>query len=214
MMLSTVAYAFMGNTANFNIDMSIMYFYCGFYAMFLTIHFIRIASHEIKTASKLQFFIPGCGRVGRCVVTAMITFAMLILGNEISVQIMIFVSCVLAIILVMLLAVSDVLIVKENNRKIDESLAVPEKSDEIIGQEDFWSTFVDEYEFTDRECDVLEKLIHTDSNLQEISDKLFISKRVVQRHITSIYEKTSCSTRIGLLQLYVEFIRKKTREIE
>ena len=214
MMLSTVAYAFMGNTANFNIDMSIMYFYCGFYAMFLTIHFIRIASHEIKTASKLQFFIPCCGRVGRCVVTAMITFAMLILGNEISVQIMIFVSCVLAIILVMLLAGSDVLIVKENNRKIDESLAVSEKSDEIIGQEDFWSTFVDEYEFTDRECDVLEELIHTESNLQEISDKLFISKRVVQRHITSIYEKTSCSTRIGLLQLYVEFIRKKTREIE
>ena len=119
-----------------------------------------------------------------------------------------------AIILVMLLAVSDVLIVKENNLKIDESLAVPEKSDEIIGQEDFWSMFVDEYEFTDRECDVLEKLIHTDSNLQEISDKLFISKRVVQRHITSIYEKTSCSTRIGLLQLYVEFIRKKTKEIE
>lgn len=30
MMLSTVAYAFMGNATNFNIDMSIMYFYCGF----------------------------------------------------------------------------------------------------------------------------------------------------------------------------------------
>ena len=60
---------------------------------------------------------------------------------------------------------------------------------------------------------MLEKLIHTDSNLQEISDKLFISKRVVQRHITSIYEKTSCSTRIGLLQLYVEFIRKKQEKL-
>lgn len=87
-------------------------------------------------------------------------------------------------------------------------------SEEINLQEDFWSVFVGKYGFTNRECEVLEKLIHTESNLQEISDELYISKRVVQRHITSIYEKTSCSTRIGLLQLYIEFIRKKTRKTE
>lgn len=63
------------------------------------------------------------------------------------------------------------------------------------------------YGFTERECDVLKKLLNTENNLQEISEELYISKRVVQRHITSIYEKTSRSTRIGLLLLYVEFIR-------
>ena len=75
----TVAYAFMGNNADFNIDMSIMYFYCGFYVMFL-------------------------------------------LENTISVQIMILVSCVLAMILVVLLAVNDILVVKGASRYIDEEI--------------------------------------------------------------------------------------------
>lgn len=207
MMLSTVAYAFMGNTADFNMDMSIMYFYCGFYVMFLTMHFIRISNEASKKDSALQFFIPGYGRVARCVTTAFVTFAMFLLGNAISVQVMILVSCVLSMILVVVLAVNDILVVKEVGRKIEESLTISEQGADIDLEEDLWSAFVQEYGFTDRECDVLEKLIHTEKNLQEIAEELYISKRVVQRHITSIYEKTSRSTRIGLLQLYVEFIR-------
>lgn len=207
MMLSTVAYAFMGNNADFNIDMSIMYFYCGFYVMFLTMHFIRISNEASEQGSALQFVIPGYGRIARCVTTALVTFVMFLLENAISVQIMILVSCVLAMILVVLLAVNDILVVKGASRYIDESLVVSELSEDIDLEEDIWSAFVQAYGFTDRECDVLEKLIHTENNLQEISEELFISKRVVQRHITSIYEKTSRSTRIGLLQLYVEFMQ-------
>lgn len=207
MMLSTVAYAFMGNTADFNIDMSIMYFYCGFYVMFLTMHFLRIANDASKKGSAMRFLIPGYGRVARCVTTAVVTFAMLLIGNALSVQMMILLSSMLSMILVVLLAVNDILIVKEEGRKIDESLIISEKNEDIDLEEDLWRAFVQRYGFTDRECDVLKKLIHTESNLQEISEELYISKRVVQRYITSIYEKTSRSTRIGLLQLYVEFIR-------
>lgn len=207
MMLSTVAYAFMGNTADYNIDMSIMYFYCGFYVMFLTMHFIRMSNEASERGSALQCAVPGYGRVARCITTAVVTFAMLLLGNAISVQIMILLSCVLSMILVILLAVNDILVVKGESRKIDESLVISGQSEDIDAEEDLWVAFVEEYGFTERECDVLEKLIHTESNLQEISEELYISKRVVQRHITSIYEKTERSTRIGLLQLYVEFIR-------
>lgn len=207
MMLSTVAYAFMGNTADFNIDVSIMYFYCGFYVMFLTMHFIKKSNEASKKGSALQFVIPGYGRVARCVTTALVTFVMFWLGNAISVQIMILVSCVMSMILMVLLAVNDILVVKEVGRKIEESLTISEQGEDIDLEEDMWSAFVQEYGFTDRECDVLEKLIHTEKNLQEIAEELYISKRVVQRHITSIYEKTSRATRIGLLQLYVEFIR-------
>lgn len=210
MMLSTVAYAFMGNTTDYNINMSIMYSYCGFYVMFLTIHFIKISNEEIKKDSALQFFIPGYGRVGRCITTAVVTFTMLLLGNAISVQIMILVSCVLSMILTLLLTVNDILIIKGTSQKIDESLSISGQNENLDLKEDLWNEFIQTYGFTDRECDVLEKLIHEESNLQEISEELYISKRVVQRHITSIYEKTSRSTRIGLLQLYVEFIRGKT----
>ena len=170
-------------------------------------HFIRISNETSEQGSALQFVIPGYGRIARCVTTALVTFAIFLLENAISVQIMILVSCVLAMILVVLLAVNDILVVKGASRYIDESLVVSELSEDIDLEEDIWSAFVQAYGFTDRECDVLEKLIHTENNLQEISEELFISKRVVQRHITSIYEKTSRSTRIGLLQLYVEFMR-------
>lgn len=209
MMLSTVAYAFMGNTVDFNIDMSIMYFYCGFYVMFLTIHFIRMSNAEYEKNSALQFIFPSYGRIARCVTTAVVTFIMIILKNSISVQIMILVSCVLSMILVVLLAVNDIFIVRKAGCIIDESLAISEQNEDIKLEEDLWNTFIQKYGFTDRECDVLEKLIYTENNLQEISEELYISKRVVQRHITSIYEKTNRSTRIGLLQLYVEYIREK-----
>lgn len=211
MMLSTVAYAFMGNTVDYNINMSIMYFYCGFYVMFLTMHFIRISNEARREESSFQFSIPGYGRVSRCVTTAVVTFAMLIFGNALSIQIMILVSCVLSMILVLLLSINDILLGKEAGRKIDESLTMSEQTEEVDIEEDLWSAFVQKYRFTDRECDVLKKLIHGESNLQEISEELYISKRVVQRHITSIYEKTNRSTRIGLLQLYVEFIREEMK---
>ena len=85
---------------------------------------------------------------------------MFLLENAISVQIMILVSCVLAMILVVLLAVKDILVVKGASRYIDESLVVSELSEDIDLEEDMWSAFVQAYGFTDRECDVLEKLIY------------------------------------------------------
>lgn len=203
MMLSTVAYAFMGNTTDYNINMSVMYSYCGFYVMFLTIHFIRISNMMENVAERC--LIPSLGRVARCITTSAVTFIIILMGNLISVQTMIVVSCVLSMVLVVLLATNDILIIKEQNKIINDSLVLNEPTISFPHQETIWNLFVEKYGFTNRESEVLEKLINTEKNLQEISDELFISKRVVQRHITSIYEKTNRTTRIGLLQLYVEF---------
>ena len=41
-------------------------------------------------------------------------------------------------------------------------------------------------------------LLSTDLGVQEIADELFISRRVAQRHIASIYEKAGVTTRLGL----------------
>ena len=59
-----------------------------------------------------------------------------------------------------------------------------------------------EYEFTSREQDVFEKLIFTEDSGQEIADALFISRRVLQRHVAAIYEKTGTKSRVGLFRLY------------
>ena len=58
---------------------------------------------------------------------------------------------------------------------------------------------------TPRETEVLERLLTTDDDLQEIANTLYISRRMVQRYISSIYEKTKAKTRIGLFQNYMDF---------
>ena len=42
---------------------------------------------------------------------------------------------------------------------------------------------------TPRETEVLEKLLTTEDGVQEIADSLYISRRMLQRYIASIYEK-------------------------
>ena len=58
------------------------------------------------------------------------------------------------------------------------------------------------YALTERETEVLEKLLLTEDSLQEIADELLISRRVLQRHITALYQKTGAKSRVGLAQLY------------
>ena len=38
--------------------------------------------------------------------------------------------------------------------------------------------------------------------LQEIADKLNISKRTLERYVTSIYKKTNTTSRVGLISLF------------
>ncbi|MBO5598917.1 MAG: helix-turn-helix transcriptional regulator [Oribacterium sp.] len=60
----------------------------------------------------------------------------------------------------------------------------------------------EENHLTDREQEVFEKLIFTEDSRQEIADALFISRRVLQRHVAAIYEKTGTKSRVGLYRLY------------
>ncbi len=58
---------------------------------------------------------------------------------------------------------------------------------------------------TPRETEVLESLLTTDEDLQGIADSCIFPVRMVQRYVSSIYEKTETKTRIGLFQSYINF---------
>ncbi len=60
------------------------------------------------------------------------------------------------------------------------------------------------YNLTPRECDVLAATVTSEQPLKQVAADLGISMRVVQRHLTSIYEKTNTQTRIGLTKLFWE----------
>ncbi|MBQ9196743.1 MAG: helix-turn-helix transcriptional regulator [Clostridia bacterium] len=65
------------------------------------------------------------------------------------------------------------------------------------------------YALTDREMDVLQKLLLTDDELQPIADSLFISRRVLGRHISALYQKTGAKSRVGLYQIYHALSRER-----
>lgn len=62
---------------------------------------------------------------------------------------------------------------------------------------------------TDREQDVLQYLLVSDSSVQDIAQQMAISRPVLYRHISSLNEKTGTKSRIGLLQFYYEWIPEK-----
>lgn len=68
----------------------------------------------------------------------------------------------------------------------------PEKRQERL------RAFAQEYQLTPRELDVLAAVAANEQPLKQVADDLGISLRMVQRHLTSIYEKTSTQTRAGL----------------
>ena len=71
-------------------------------------------------------------------------------------------------------------------------LLLPEKRQERL------LAFAQEYQLTPRELDVLAAVTANEQPLKQVADDLGISLRMVQRHLTSIYEKTSTRTRAGL----------------
>lgn len=79
------------------------------------------------------------------------------------------------------------------------------KDEPVISAREYRQLFADRYCLTARESDVFERLITSEDSVQEIADKLYISRRNLQRHIASIYKKTETKSRIGLFQRYTSF---------
>lgn len=69
--------------------------------------------------------------------------------------------------------------------------------------------FAESFSLTPRETEVLERLLSTEDGVQEIADSLFISRRVLQRYIASVYEKTGTKSRIGLFQIFTKYISEQ-----
>ncbi|MFR6297859.1 MAG: LuxR C-terminal-related transcriptional regulator [Acutalibacteraceae bacterium] len=42
----------------------------------------------------------------------------------------------------------------------------------------------------------------TEDGLRAIADKLYVSRRTLERYVSAIYEKTGAKSRIGLISLY------------
>lgn len=59
-------------------------------------------------------------------------------------------------------------------------------------------TLADECHLTPRECEVLRMVVGGEQPIKQIASDMGISPRMVQRHLTSLYQKTGAQTRAGL----------------
>lgn len=82
----------------------------------------------------------------------------------------------------------------------------PLKLPSFMSEKKYLQMFSGQFDLTMRETEVLERLVTTENGVKEIADALYISRRSLQRHIASIYEKTGTKSRIGLFQIYMEMI--------
>src|SRR5699024_8033337 len=89
------------------------------------------------------------------------------------------------------------------------ALAPPEAPATGYTPKEKFSSFASLFSLTDREQDVLQYLLVSDSSVQDIAQQMAISRPVLYRHISSLNEKTGTKSRIGLLQFYYEWIPEK-----
>lgn len=193
----------------YNLSMAIMYFYCGFYVMFLTYEFVKCAGKTMteKDEKAGMFFscsalVAGMGRITRCVFTGLTVFIMSLIGDNFSFVILLGASCFFSIVC---LLIAFVRFNKSNSpaanvimeSEFPEAFNSMEKSS-MFTKERF-DEFANNYQLTDKEREIFEILITTETATQEIADMLSISRRGLQRHVASIYEKTGTQTRVGLL---------------
>ena len=191
MTLSVLAMSFLRDTNTlYNVSMGIMYFYCGFYVMFMTVMFMELGLR--RSNPKLY---AGLGRVVRSITTCIVVLVIPVLSNYIGENIYTILSCILSIGLLVFMALSEILVPektqKAETRILSNGIQLEEKLKELYTR----------YGFTPKEIETFEKLVTTEMGVQEIADEMGISRRVLQRHISSIYEKTETKTRAGLFIL-------------
>lgn len=188
MTLSVLSLSFLRDTNTlYNVSMGIMYFYCGFYVMFMTIMFM-----ELGLRRNNPILYAGLGRVVRCITTCIVVLVTTALANYIGENVYTILSCVLSIGLLVFMALSGILI-PEKTSKTEMELPSTE-----MQLEEKLKKLYTKYGFTPKEIETFEKLVTTEMGVQEIANEMGISRRVLQRHISSIYEKTETKTRIGL----------------
>ena len=197
MLLSSVCMFFLSEEVGYFAGTALMYLYSGFYVIFFTVMFLDLAP---KTGCPALW--AGMGRIVRSLTVATTVIPALKTYDAVGSTALAVGSCLLSIgiLLVLLPHIGRAVTVSERSTE-------PPEQKEMLPQERL-RLYTLHYSLTPRETEVLEKLLTTEDGVQEIADSLYISRRMLQRYIASIYEKTETKTRLGLFQSYMNFTAK------
>lgn len=183
-LLSSVSTVLLSSPSGYFAGVALMYVYSGFYVIFLTVLFCDFAPRTPRPE-----LWAGLGRVTRCFVVAAIVPPMSWLYQTWGSTMLTVASCLLSVAVLLVLLPW---IVRGGQKE------------QPLSPEQALEQFCRSYHLTPRESEVLQKLLQSDDSLQLIATDLAISVRMVQRYVTSIYEKTGAKSRTGLYQRYTQ----------
>ncbi len=187
----------MQDMGEFYIHMSLFYLALGTAISYYSLMFIFIAP-----AFKQRALIASLGRILDIVIT--ILFGLLKLTSRITeLQAALTEILLIAFIMIMMKAggllsgsTKNMSLREDENRRSDISC---DTDNDTGAASDPVEAYAKEHGFTPREVDVYKMLVTSERKNQEIADELFISRRALQNHIKSIYEKAGVSNRAGLI---------------
>ena len=82
--------------------------------------------------------------------------------------------------------------------------AAPSADNAAIDPEARLKDFASRFSLTPRETEVLAAVTADERPLKHVAADMGISLRVLQRHLTSLYQKTGTQSRVGLTKLFWE----------
>ena len=193
-LLSSACMFFLSEEVGYFAGTALMYLYSGLYVIYLTVMFLDFAPRSGRPA-----LWAGMGRTVRSFTVAATVLPALRIYDAAGSTVLAVGSCLVSIgILLVLLP------------QIGRVAAAKAPGGEGAGQQGMppperLKLYARRCSLTPRETEVLERLLTTEDDLQGIADSLNISRRMVQRYVSSIYEKTETKTRLGLFQSYINF---------
>ena len=190
MILSATCLVVLQFAGPFTAGLIIFYLSAGFFAVFFTASFMEIARY-----TKMPELWAGLGRAVNNLVAVTITggsLALLHSGNNIAIT---------TIELILFVLASVVAFIYTNMRKsFFEGLDAKDKDKLSDGER--LQKLSEQFSLTPREAEVFGLLVNTDDSLQIIADRLYVSRRTLERYVSALYEKTGAKSRIGLVSLY------------
>ena len=190
MILSTTCLVVIEFAGPFTVGLIIFYLSAGFFAVFFTASFMEIARY-----TKMPELWAGLGRAVNNFIAVAITggsLALLHSGNNIAIT---------TIELLLFVLASVTAFIYTNMRK-DFFEGLDAKDKNKLSDSERLQKLSEQFSLTPREAEVFGLLVNTEDSLQIIADRLYVSRRTLERYVSALYEKTGAKSRIGLVSLY------------
>ncbi len=194
--LSTISILAVEAGADPNLGLVVFYLSSGFFVTFFTATFTQLAPHMRAPA-----LWAGMGRAANNVcafTTSSISLALVTSGNVALIMIValvLLVAACVAFVAAGLFRLPQTEQEREHQQLAEEALAAPTIEEQR-------QTFITDHGLTPREVDVLVVVTQDERPLKQVAEELGISMRMVQRHLSSIYQKTDTQTRAGLTKAF------------